>query len=255
MIAAGLAAGWIALLGSIVARRPARRTVEPARGPSPTRSFPAPVDAIGRAIRSVLRRPADPRADRTTGALAIASVVAAAVAPPLALVPIGVGWAGGRWRRREASRAARTAIVAELPDVVDLFSLAVGAGLTAHLATDLVADHAAGTIAVALADARRRVRLGEPLADALERATAPLGDPVRPLVAAVVASDRYGAPLAPSLALVARDARLARRRAAEEAARKVPVKLLFPLVLCTLPAFALLTVVPLLAGSLRSLRL
>jgi hypothetical protein len=33
------------------------------------------------------------------------------------------------------------------------------------------------------------------------------------------------------------------------------VKLLFPLVLCTLPAFALLTVVPLLAGSLRSLRL
>jgi hypothetical protein len=38
-------------------------------------------------------------------------------------------------------------------------------------------------------------------------------------------------------------------------ARRLPVKLLFPLVLCTLPAFALLTVVPLLVGSLRELRL
>ena len=42
---------------------------------------------------------------------------------------------------------------------------------------------------------------------------------------------------------------------AEEAARRVPVKLLFPLVLCVLPAFALLTVAPLLAGAHWSLGL
>ena len=46
-------------------------------------------------------------------------------------------------------------------------------------------------------------------------------------------------------ARLAAEARLERRRAAEATARRVPVKLLFPLVLCTLPAFALLTVVPL----------
>ena len=45
------------------------------------------------------------------------------------------------------------------------------------------------------------------------------------------------------------------RTVAEEAARRIPVKLLFPLVGCTLPAFALLTVAPLVAGALRSLRL
>jgi pilus assembly protein TadC len=51
------------------------------------------------------------------------------------------------------------------------------------------------------------------------------------------------------------DCRLRRRRAAEEAARRLPVTLLFPLVLTTLPAFALLTIVPLLVGSFSSLSL
>ena len=63
------------------------------------------------------------------------------------------------------------------------------------------------------------------------------------------------APVAPALERVAFDARADRRRGAEEAARRVPVKLLFPLVACILPAFAALTVLPLLAGTLGSLRL
>ena len=44
-----------------------------------------------------------------------------------------------------------------------------------------------------------------------------------------------------------------RRREAEERARRLPVQLLFPLVVCVLPAFGLLAVVPLLAGSLPAL--
>jgi tight adherence protein C len=70
-----------------------------------------------------------------------------------------------------------------------------------------------------------------------------------------VASERYGAPLADALVTLAADARADRRRRAEEAARRVPVQLLFPLVLCVLPAFVLLTLAPLLAGALGSLRL
>jgi pilus assembly protein TadC len=59
--------------------------------------------------------------------------------------------------------------------------------------------------------------------------------------------------LALPLERVAEQARDVRRRHAEESARRVPVQLLFPLVACVLPAFVLLTVVPLLAGTLRSL--
>ncbi|MCB1006710.1 MAG: type II secretion system F family protein, partial [Acidimicrobiales bacterium] len=93
------------------------------------------------------------------------------------------------------------------------------------------------------------------LADALAQVPDSLGERVRPLTTVLVSSERYGVALLPALERLAVETRLERRRAAEATARRVPVKLLFPLVLCTLPAFALLTVVPLLAGSLRSLRL
>ena len=74
-------------------------------------------------------------------------------------------------------------------------------------------------------------------------------------MAALVASERYGAPLAAGLDRLAAEVRASRRRRADEVARKVSVKLLFPLVLCILPAFALLTVAPLIASALKSLRL
>jgi tight adherence protein C len=80
-----------------------------------------------------------------------------------------------------------------------------------------------------------------------------VGPPVRPLVDVLLASERYGVPLGERLDRVAHDARLERRRRGEERARRVPVLLLFPLVLCVLPAFAFLTVVPLLVGSLPDL--
>lgn len=97
--------------------------------------------------------------------------------------------------------------------------------------------------------------MGRRLADALGDVPGRAGEATRPLVAALVESDRYGAPLGDALARLAAETRADRRRRAEEAARRVPVKLLFPLVCCVLPAFGLLTVAPLLAGSFTALRL
>ena len=68
------------------------------------------------------------------------------------------------------------------------------------------------------------------------------------------AADRYGLPLAPALDRLAAEARLARRQQAEAAARELPVRLAAPLVLCTLPSFVLLASVPLLIGTVSSLR-
>ena len=96
----------------------------------------------------------------------------------------------------------------------------------------------------------RSCALGSSFAAALDDAAA--GAPrLRGLADALLASDRLGAPVGPQLARLADEERAALRRRAEAHARRVPVKLLFPLVFLVLPAFVLLTVVPGLVAGLQ----
>jgi len=174
------------------------------------------------------------------------------LAAPAAAV---LGWTLPAVLARRRDRARRLSVAADLPEVVDLLVMAIGAGLTVPLAVAAVAQRSPGRVARELARASEEAGLGRRLADALDDIPSRTGEAVRPLVAALVASERYGAPLAAGLDRLAGEVRRDRRRQAEEAARKVPVKLLFPLVTCTLPAFGLLTVAPLIASAVRSLHL
>jgi Flp pilus assembly protein TadB len=170
---------------------------------------------------------------------------------------LGLDVVGGWWMRRIVSRAAveRDVVAAQQADVIDLFVLALGAGLNLQLALAAVARRAPPAWAGALTDVVEQLERGQRAGDALDRLPFTLGEAARPLVRVLAGAERYGTPLLPALDRLALDARLDRRRRAEEAARRVPVKLLFPLVLCVLPAFGLLTVTPLLAGALQALSL
>ena len=202
--------------------------------------------ACGRA--GIDMRP-DPFVVGVSTAIALAVlVVAPPLAAPSAVAVPAVAWARARRRRR----AHEQALVAELPFVVELFRLALGAGLGVHHAVAAVAARAPARLRPALEGVVARERLGEPLADALGRLL-DLGPGLRPMTVALVGAERDGAPAGPGLERAASEARLAHRRRAEEAARRLPVQLLFPLVGCILPAFGLLTVVPLLAASLPHL--
>jgi tight adherence protein C len=136
---------------------------------------------------------------------------------------------------------------------VDLLALTTAAGLPVSVALEAIGDRPGGPLGSAIAAATRHIQRGGTTAGALASLGA-AGPPARPLVEALAQHDRYGTPLGPALDRVAIEARASRRRRAEEAARRLPVTLLFPLVLTTFPAFVLLTVVPLLAGSLSALR-
>lgn len=214
---------------------------------------PGPVSRLGRLLRRSARRPPDADADRWVGWAAVTAVVIVPVVPALAPVPFVVAAAAPRAIARRRERAETADVADALPEAVDLFSLAVGAGLTLPLALPIVAERTPPPLGADLETADRRRDLGEPLAEALEAA---LGDreAARPLVSVLVASLRDGAPLAEPLTRLADDLRQDRRRVAEARARRVPVQMLFPLVLCTLPAFVLVTIVPVLAGALRGLR-
>jgi pilus assembly protein TadC len=74
---------------------------------------------------------------------------------------------------------------------------------------------------------------------------------MRTLTEALRTTARLGAPVAPALARVASEVRADVRRRAEARARTIPVRLCFPLVGCVLPAFACLTVVPVVLDGLR----
>ena len=141
-----------------------------------------------------------------------------------------------------------------LPEVVDLFVVGIGAGLNVPLALRAIGPLCPTPFDDALQHAVAQTELGVRTADALEAMPSRLGETVRPLSSALIASERYGVPLTASLERLADEVRRDRRRHAEAAARRVPVKLLFPLVFCSLPALALLSVAPLIAGALRALR-
>jgi Flp pilus assembly protein TadB len=158
-------------------------------------------------------------------------------------------------RARRARRGREAAVRRALPELVDLLRLATTAGCALPIAHGQVAPHVAEPLRAALLQADDAAGRGRPRADALIDALAPFGERAASVGHLLGDHLRYGVPLLSGLERLSLELRLDRRLAAEVAARRVPVRLLGPLVTCVLPAFALLTVVPLLAASLESLPL
>lgn len=155
--------------------------------------------------------------------------------------------------RRRARRRDR-ALDASFPDLLDLVVVSVQAGLLPAQALRDARELVEPPMRDALDALEARLARGERFTDALAVLVELLGPRAIGLVATVAAAERHGLPLAPALERLADEARSHRRRLAESVARELPVRLSFPLVLCTLPSFALVAIVPLLVGALSSLR-
>ena len=192
---------------------------------------------------------------RTDGrARSAALLVAGARQPPCC--PWSPSSAGGsdavRSRQRRARARAR-AVRRALPELVDLLVLASTAGLSLPVAHPLVA----ATCRLRWAPPSRRPTPPPPPVD---RAPTPSSSTWRRSASAPTrwptcssTTSATACRCCPALERTSLELRLDRRRAAELDARRVPVRLLAPLVTCVLPAFGLLTVVPLLAASLDAL--
>ncbi|WP_419924453.1 type II secretion system F family protein [Candidatus Poriferisocius sp.] len=209
-----------------------------------------------RRVRSPSPSPTQARSSNRAPAvgLALAAVTALAVHPALG---VGVGlvvWIAPHRRKAQQLQRKQAEIIEELPEAIDLLRLAVSSGLNIHLAVAEVGERLPGQVGAGLRGAAGQAHSGMRLADALEALPETVGEPVRPLVRVLIDGDRYGTELEPALEQLAADSRLLRRRRAEEQARRIPVRLLLPLVTCILPAFILLTLAPVIAETLTSLR-
>jgi Flp pilus assembly protein TadB len=185
------------------------------------------------------------------GALTGALVLAGAAAGH----PYGrARWAPGGSPIRRTARVARPEPASTLPDLVDLLAIGAAAGLPVGAAIGAATPWAPEPWRAALVACARARADGSLLRDAVAHVHAV--DPVAgPLVAVLRAAISDGDGLTSGLARLAADARDLRQRRAEERARALPVRLLLPLVGCSLPAFVVLTIVPILAGALPGLRL
>jgi len=193
------------------------------------------------------------------GLLAAATILAAAVgvasagrSPVFPAEPVA-----GRPRRtatRRDRRARTKALHADVPQLLDLLAAGSTAGLSAEASFRQAVACLHGPLGDDLGEVMRSVDLGVPWREALADHVDRAGDPDLARTVAVLArTEALGVPLRDATHELAAAVRDARRAATLERARTAPVKMLFPLVFLILPAFLLLTVVPVLITTVRSI--
>jgi tight adherence protein C len=155
--------------------------------------------------------------------------------------------------RRERRRRAR-AFHDEIPQFLDLLAAGSTAGLSAEVSFRQAAGCLRGPLGAELGDVMRSVDLGVSWREALAGYVQATGDADLARMASVLArTETLGVSLRDATRELAATVREARRATTLERARTAPVRMLFPLVFLILPAFLLLTVVPVLITTVRSI--
>jgi tight adherence protein C len=136
-------------------------------------------------------------------------------------------------------------IAKAVPDTLDMLTVCVEAGLGFDAALAQVARSTPGPLAGECARLLQEMQFGSSRVHALRAMadrTTVAG--LRVFVSALVQASELGIPVARVLREQSSEMRIERRQRAEEAAQKVPVKILFPLIFCLFPALFVVVVGP-----------
>ena len=148
------------------------------------------------------------------------------------------------------------ALLDAFPDAVDLIIVCIEAGLGLDAAITRSGEEMR-LRSPALADELHLVelelRVGASREQALRNLALRTGlEDLGALVTMLVQADRFGTSIAESLRVHAEGLRTRRRQRAEEAAAKLPLKLLFPLIFCIFPALMLVLLGPAMINIMRA---
>jgi tight adherence protein C len=148
----------------------------------------------------------------------------------------------------------RQKIVRSLPDVLDLLTVSVEAGLGFDLALVRVTERFPGALAQELSSALQEMRLGRSRREALQDMSDRVGaEDLSNFISSLVQADKLGVGLGNILRLQSDEVRRKRRQRAEEQAMKAPVKMLLPLVFFIFPALFVVLLGPALIQIFRQL--
>ena len=139
----------------------------------------------------------------------------------------------------------QVAIGKALPDTLDQMTIAVEAGLGFESAMTRAGRTGTGPLAEELVRTMQDIQVGVPRGRALRNLSDRVeNDDLRHFVQAVLQAESYGIPIADILRTQAGEQRVKRRQRAEEHAMKIPVKIVFPLILCILPTLFIVILGP-----------
>lgn len=132
-----------------------------------------------------------------------------------------------------------------LADALDMLTVCVEAGQGFDGALQQVARSVTGPVSGEFSRVLQEIQIGRPRGQAFsslaERTTVP---EIKTFVTALVQADRLGLPIGAVLREQAQQMRLVRKQRAEEKAQKVPIKILFPMLLCVFPLLFIVVIGP-----------
>ncbi len=192
----------------------------------------------------------------STGLLTMAALLYSALGNPsgrvalllIILAPVTGLLLPTAWLSRKVGER-QGAILKDLPDTLDLLAISVEAGMGFEGALAIVCQHFHSPLAEEFARTLHEMELGLPRRDAFQNLKRRTEVPeLSNFVLALLQADALGIPIGRVLKTQATEMRNKRRQWAREKAAKLPVKMLFPLVLFVFPAIMVVILGPAAAG-------
>jgi tight adherence protein C len=142
-------------------------------------------------------------------------------------------------------KGRQKAIVLGIPDVLDLLTISVKAGLGFDAALAKVTEKVKGPISDEFRRALAEIRVGNTRREALRNVVNRTDVPaLTNFVGAIIQAEQLGVSISKVLIVQSEQLRIDRRQRAEEAAAKAPIKMLFPLVGCIFPSMFIVILAP-----------
>lgn len=168
--------------------------------------------------------------------------------PTVLVIPLLIGfilpdlWLNSKVKKRHA------AILRDLPHIIDLLNICVGAGLDFMVAVSRVIQEFRPCVLIEeLKALMHEIQIGSSRRDALKSLAKRVNSPeVISFARTLIQADRMGTPIGEALKMQAEEIRLRRFQKGEEMGLKAPIKLLFPLLFFILPVVLIIVAGPIL---------
>ncbi|MHB8122353.1 MAG: type II secretion system F family protein [Desulfuromonadaceae bacterium] len=151
------------------------------------------------------------------------------------------------WLRHRAEKR-KTEIFHSLPDVLDLLTVCVEAGLSldaALIKTTENFQHINNPLIKEINTVTLEIRAGKARSEALKGlAERTMVEDIKAFVSMLVQTEKFGTSLGKTLRTYSDSLRMKRKQLAEERAAKTAVKMLFPLTFCVFPALLVVMLAP-----------